>query len=72
MCTCENCKHHEWYHKFKNPIASAAKHWCKKCNEEIEYNYKTGFQKIPKECWFNHYYQLSEEYEERESAKYKE
>ena len=33
---CEKCKHYESYHRYPNPNA-VARHYCKKCNDEITY-----------------------------------
>ena len=69
MFACENCKYLERYHKFPNPMASSVP-WCTKCNEEIEYNSKTGTTWFPKECYHNDYFEPSDEVKEREATKY--
>ena len=62
---CEKCKHYESHHQHPNPLAVST-HWCKKCNQEIEYRRSSPlldryFVWLPKKCYFNHYFEESEE-----------
>lgn len=69
---CKNCKHYEAYHHYLNPNA-VARHYCKKCKDEIKYKktlnsdlYTVWF---PKRCYFQNLFEESEaskkEYKER-------
>ena len=62
---CEKCKHYESFHQFPNPNAYA-RHFCKKCDEEIRYvkaGYFSDFYVVwlPKQCYFNNYFEESEQ-----------
>lgn len=68
MIECEKCKHYESYHRYPNPNA-VARHYCAKCNEEIKLVRISPFNDertvwLPKACYFNHYFEESEEYKE--------
>jgi len=62
---CKNCKYYEEFHQYPNPNAYA-RHFCKKCNEEIRY-VKAGYYSdfyvvwLPKLCYFNDYFEESEQ-----------
>ena len=72
---CKNCKHYEMWHQHPNPNA-VSQHWCKKCGAEIEYckvsplsdNYMVW---LPKKCYFNNYFEESEEYKEWCDTRYR-
>lgn len=66
---CVDCKHYEYAHQHPNPNAISS-HWCKKCNEEIRYvrdspisDYRIVW--LPKRCYFNNYFEESEECKQR-------
>ena len=72
---CVNCKYYEAYHKYPNPN-SVARHYCKKCHNEIKYireNYHSDFYVawLPKGCYFNNYFEYSDEYLQKEKDKLK-
>ena len=65
---CQNCKHYQYYyHGFPNPNAYA-KHYCLKCNDYIRVN-EFGVW-YPKLCYFNNYWEPSEEYLKEQEEKY--
>lgn len=61
---CEKCKYYESFHQYPNPNAYA-RHYCKKCNDEIKY-VRVGFFSdfytvwLPKGCYFNDYFEESD------------
>lgn len=64
--SCKKCKYYESFHRYPNPNAVAT-HYCKKCNEEIRYVRSSPFSDfytiwLPKRCYFNNYFEESEEY----------
>lgn len=70
---CEDCKHYEANHRHPNPLA-VSRHWCKKCNADIRYvrdGYFRDFYSVfvPKPCYFNDYFEASEEYLKRKKQK---
>lgn len=67
MLECETCKHYEMYPKFKNPNMSIH-HYCHKCKDEIFY--KKGMAIIPKACYYNDFYEISQEAQEEKDSRY--
>lgn len=72
---CVNCKWYESYHHYPNPN-SVARHYCKKCNDEIRYVRESIFSDFyavwyPKMCYFNNYFEYSDEYIKREEERMK-
>lgn len=70
---CEDCKHYEAYHQYPNPLAYA-RHYCKKCNEKIQMVRTSMYSDrriayLPKGCYFNDYFEKSEECKKREQAR---
>lgn len=71
---CKDCKYYESYHQYPNPNA-VAKHYCTKCNEEIEYirtNYDSDVYAVwlPKGCYFNDCFEFSDKFLKRQKEKY--
>lgn len=71
---CKKCKYYESYHQYPNPNA-VARHYCKKCNEEIKYVRTNMFSDmymvwLPKKCYFNGYFEESEESKREREARY--
>lgn len=64
---CEDCKHYERYHQYPNPWAMA-EHYCTKCNEEIKVNRR--FVMLPKDCYFNSYFEESNESKQNQKEIY--
>ena len=70
---CEDCKFYEPYHKHPNPLATS-RHWCQKCGEEIrlvkinQRGDKAAW--LPKACYFNGYFEESEESKRRRQQRY--
>lgn len=72
---CANCKHYESYHHYPNPNA-VARHYCTKCKDEIKMVRNSMFTNllspyIPKECYFNNYFEESDEYKKYLDKLYK-
>lgn len=64
---CKSCIYYESYHRYLNPMA-VARHYCTKCNDEIYiYNHNLIF---PKACYFNDYYEESEEHRREVARRY--
>ena len=65
---CKKCAHYEAFHKYPNQNA-VARHYCKKCNDEISYRLVQGFEYdidlyivwLPKRCYFQNLFEESEE-----------
>jgi len=71
---CKDCKYYESYRQYPNPN-SVAKHYCIKCNEEIQYVRTSYYSDVytvwlPKGCYFNDYFEFSDEYLKRQKEKY--
>ena len=70
---CERCRYYESYHQYPNPNA-VARHYCKKCNDEIRYVRYPGRDHyivwLPKSCYFNGYFEESEESKKEREARY--
>ena len=70
---CKDCKYYESYHQYPNPN-SVARHYCKKCHEEIEYRREFGSDFfvvwLPKTCYFNNYFEESEEAKKQYEVKH--
>lgn len=70
---CINCKHYEAYHKDPNPN-STTRHYCLKCDgviyatQNIDGSFKNVI--IPKKCYFNNYFEESDEYKKRLDDRY--
>ena len=70
---CVNCKHYEAYHKDPNPN-STTRHYCLKCDaviyatQNIDGSFKNVI--IPKKCYFNNYFEESDEYRKRLDERY--
>lgn len=62
---CLNCKYYESYHQDPNPN-SITRHYCTKCDDVIHATacIDGSFKcvKIPKKCYFNDYFEESDEY----------
>lgn len=71
--SCEECKYYESYHQYPNPNA-VARHYCKRCREEIKYKRIIGSDVfivwLPKRCYFDDYFEISEEAKKRDDEKY--
>ena len=69
---CQNCRHYEQFHQMPNPTVVKT-HWCTKCNDAISY-YKaregTYLVYLPKQCYFNNYFEESDEYKEQLAQRY--
>lgn len=63
IMSCQNCKYYEAFHQYPNPNA-VARHYCTRCNEEIEYRryFGTDFYSVwyPRLCYFNNYFESKE------------
>lgn len=61
---CEKCKHYEAYHHYPNPNA-VARHYCKKCKDEIRYKKVPGSDFyivwLPQRCYFRNLFEESDE-----------
>lgn len=71
---CEKCKHYEAFHQYPNPNA-VARHYCKKCRDEIRYVrehplYDRYIVWLPKGCYFNVYFEESEEAKKERERRY--
>ena len=71
---CEKCKHYESFHHYPNPNA-VARHYCKKCNDEITYRRNSPISDfylvwLPKGCYFNDYFEESEESKKERESRY--
>ena len=66
--SCSKCIYYEKYHQFPNPNAFA-KHYCKKCNEEIKVN--NGIVFLPKLCYINNYFEETKASKREKEAKEK-
>lgn len=70
---CINCKHYEAYHQDPNPN-SRSRHYCVKCNDVIhatqDINGNFKYVRIPKMCYFNNYFEESDEYLEKLNKRY--
>lgn len=71
---CKQCKHYESYHQYPNPNA-VARHYCKKCKDEIEYRRVSPISDfyvvwLPKGCYFNDYFEESEESKKERESRY--
>ena len=71
---CEKCKHYESYHRYPSPNA-VARHYCKKCKDEIRYKRTNPISDfyivwLPKGCYFNGYFEESEESKKEREARY--
>ena len=71
---CKNCKYYEAFHKYPNPNAVAT-HYCTKCKEEIEYRRSSPLSDwylvwLPKKCYFNGYFEESEEAKKKREERY--
>ena len=71
---CAKCKHYESYHHYPNPNA-VARHYCKKCKDEIKYIKSTPISDyymvwLPKSCYFNGYFEESDESKTERERKY--
>ena len=62
---CKNCKWYESYHQDPNPN-SISRHYCLRCDDvihatlDLDASYK--YVRIPKKCYFNDYFEESDEY----------
>lgn len=71
---CESCVFYEAYHQYPNPNA-VARHYCKKCKEEIRYVRQSYFSDfyvvwLPKACYFHNYYIESEKSKKEREERY--
>lgn len=60
---CKDCKYYEAYHKRGN---STYTHWCTRCHQEIRYVRESPFRdsfvvRIPGRCYYNNYFERSQE-----------
>ena len=71
---CTKCKHYESCHQYPNPNA-IARHYCNKCKDEIKYVRQSPigdfyFVWLPKQCYFNGYFEESEESKRERENRY--